>query len=620
MQRRHMARNSRKGAGGGAEKPKAYHLALNQLKAHPLLGKVAEAITWQPALHSKFVAMEKRVLCRMGHRAVYFNEEAKLSELQWLGTFAISALVFAVGGAEQDDLPSVDVDCAAQLAAMYWWKQWRIGSLPEQLEIPDEVIAWGRFALPEIRERWRTETLARTVGTDWLLTCGAPNRMIFEREKTDRVNSGNYGTSTSIREVFAASLAEAAKRALALQKDGATSRKSGVVPDSNADRAKRWLITHYPLFGSLLAQFEIIEDAEICRRMDIGIAAIWVNLGEIYLNPVRLLTIEQSKFVLAHEVLHAGLCHSARRRGRDAYLWNVACDFVINDWLVQMQIGQPPPQLGLLYDEELRGLAAEEIYLRLASDLRIRKRLCTMRGNDVDILDERGLLRDGTFSDREEFYRRALAQGLDFHQSYGRGTVPAGMEEAIRTLEQPVIPWQAQLAEWIRERVPLPERVRTYARPSRRQSATPEYPRPRFFEPSEQSPTHTFGVIIDTSGSMERDDLGNALGAIVSYARQQKVRAVRLIYCDAAAYDEGFVDIETLAHRVRVRGRGGTVLQSAVSLLATRTDFPKDCSVLVITDGMFEETLAVSFDHAFLLPPGRHLPFRTHQPVFYMNA
>ena len=341
--------------------------------------------------------------------------------------------------------------------------------------------------IADIRERWRTEPLARTVGTDWLLTGGAPNRMIFEPEKIDRASYGNYGTSVSIRQLFASSLADAAKQALALQKDGGTSRKTGVVPDRNADRAKRWLITHYPLFGSLLAQFEIIEDADICRRMDISIAAIWVNLGEIYLNPVRLLTIEQSKFVLAHEVLHAGLCHSARRRGRDAYLWNVACDFVINDWLVQMQIGQPPTQLGLLYDEELRGLSAEEIYLRLAADLRIRKRLCTMRGNDVDMIDDNALLRDGTFSDREEFYRRALAQGLDFHQAYG---------------------------------------------------------------------------------------------------------------C----------------------GRGGTVRQAAVSLLATRTDFPKECSVLIITDGMFEETLSISFDHAFLLPPGRHLPFRTHQPMFYMNA
>lgn len=51
--------------------------------------------------------------------------------------------------------------------------------------------------------------------------------------------------------------------------------------------------------------------------------------------------------------------------------------------------------------------------------------------------------------------------------------------------------------------------------------------------------TRTYGVIIDTSGSMERADLGKALGAIVAYSQAQGVKQVRLIYCDAQPYDEG---------------------------------------------------------------------------------
>jgi hypothetical protein len=34
---------------------------------------------------------------------------------------------------------------------------------------------------------------------------------------------------------------------------------------------------------------------------------------------------------------------------------------------------------------------------------------------------------------------------------------------------------------------------------------------------------------------------------------------------------------------------------------------------------MCENDLTITRDHAFLLPPGRGLPFRTHQPVFYME-
>jgi predicted metal-dependent peptidase len=37
------------------------------------------------------------------------------------------------------------------------------------------------------------------------------------------------------------------------------------------------------------------------------------------------------KFVMAHEFLHVGLRHDERQQGRDPFLWNVACDYAIND-------------------------------------------------------------------------------------------------------------------------------------------------------------------------------------------------------------------------------------------------------------------------------------------------
>jgi len=195
----------------------------------------------------------------------------------------------------------------------------------------------------------------------------------------------------------------------------------------------------------------------------------------------------------------------------------------------------------------------------------------------------------------------------------------AGLVEAIRTLAQPPIPWQAQLAEWMRERFPLAERRRTYARPSRRQSATPDMPRPRFVAPEDDRVTRTFGVVVDTSGSMAREHLGKALGAIVAYAQAQEVRELRLVYCDAQPYDEGWVAIESLASRVSVRGRGGTVLQPALTLLETRRDFPKEAPILVITDGLCESELRIERDHAFLLTTAGRLPFVTRKPVFRMR-
>ena len=59
---------------------------------------------------------------------------------------------------------------------------------------------------------------------------------------------------------------------------------------------------------------------------------------EIYVNPSVGLNREEWIFVLAHELLHVGLRHDERRGYRDPYLWNVACDYVINGWLVEMRV------------------------------------------------------------------------------------------------------------------------------------------------------------------------------------------------------------------------------------------------------------------------------------------
>ena len=596
-------------------KPPPYEEALATLKTHYLLGPVAGGVNFYPQSRYTGFDLPASAYCQIaGQTTVVFNDKLRLTKPVWLGVLSLTTLVFALGAPKRLKVPSNTSDLAAQLAALHWWRSLKLGELPEHFELPPEWVQWGRLPLEELVARLRVESWNELLDGDWTLTRSSATPLM-RPDSRDSHYCWHSGQTVDHEQVFAQAMVDNAKHVLQLQHEASQAPRVGGNPNSTAARAKRWLITHYPLLGSLLTQFELVEDMEVCRRMDIGIAAIHVGTGEIYINPARNLSFEAAKFVVAHEVLHAGLCHGSRRQGRDPYLWNVACDFVINDWLVTMALGVPP-DCGPLFDEALRGWSAEDIYLRLTSDIRIRRHLSTLRGNDCDLLDDAP---DRFFTDREEFCRRALMQGLDYHQAAGRGTLPEGLVEAIRTLNQPPIPWQAKLAEWIQMHFPLPERHRSYARPSRRQSVTPDIPRPRFVELEEQRTTHTFGVIIDTSGSMQREELGKALGAVVSYSQAQAVKQVRLVYCDATPYDEGFVTIESLATRVSVRGRGGTVLQPAVTLLETRQDFPKDCPILIITDGLCEADLTVRRDHAFLLAPGGRLPFRTHKPVFQMD-
>ncbi len=269
-----------------------------------------------------------------------------------------------------------------------------------------------------------------------------------------------------------------------------------------------------------------------------------------------------------------------------------------------------------LHDSGLRGLSVESVYDRITTDLRRYRKLLTLRGKQGDLLGE-PLRGPSDITDLDEFYRRALLTGLSCH-TVSRGLLPAGLVEEIRALEHPPLSWDAQLARWFEEFVPAAEKRRTYARASRRQASTPDIPRPGRVRPETLESRPTFGVVLDTSGSMDPQLLGKALGAIASYAAARDVPAARVVFCDAMAYDAGYVPVEDIAGRVKVRGRGGTVLQPGIDLLERADDFPSSGPILVVTDGWCD-VLRIRREHAFLIPAGSHLPFRARGPVFRMS-
>mgnify|MGYP002857737939 CR=1 FL=1 len=385
------------------------------------------------------------------------------------------------------------------------------------------------------------------------------------------------------------------------------------------EEAANWFINHYPLLGGLATGFKIIKTVNRADLNDIEIAAVNVVDGEIYVNPSAGLTLEEWKFVLAHEYLHAGLQHHARRNGRDPYLWNIACDFVVNGWLHEMQIGTMP-QKGLMYDESLKNQSAEEIYDILTENIRKNSKLDTFRGyGKGDIIDKGWTPATNKPTSLDDFCKSALRSGLEYHTSTGRGYIPAGLIEEIKSLSMPPIPWDVELAKLFDMWFPPLEKHRTYARPSRRQSSTPDIPRPSWVQADIPEYSRTYGVIIDTSGSMSPVMIGKALGATASYSVAKDVPFVRVVFCDAMAYDEGYITPEDIAGRVMVKGRGGTILQPAVDLLENAKDFPKNAPILIITDAGIEPDLKVRREHAFLIPEGKRLPFRAKGKIFYFK-
>jgi predicted metal-dependent peptidase len=481
----------------------------------------------------------------------------------------------------------------------------KVGRTPEEfrdIELPggSEESLYEQFCAEGIPKHWHNPGTAGSKHLDMIDTGTPPGGM------------------ADWQSCFAHGLTQAVTSAINVAAGRETHLRSYSEVLTPAQRARGWFISSYPLLGALVAGFDLVEDPTICQREDISIAAVNASSKEIFVNSTMKLNESECRFVVAHEILHVGLMHDRRCEGRDRYLWNVACDFVVNGWLVEMGIGTMPAS-GLLYDPGLKGLSAENVYDQIVTDMRRYRKLATLRGVRLgEMLGPFDWRETDDAQDLDEFYRRALAQGLEYHQAEGRGYLPAGLIEEIRALSQPPIPWDVKLAQWFDDYFEPLEKLRSYARPSRRQSATPDIARPRYAAKENATDGRTFGVVLDTSGSMDRALLAKALGAIASYSMARDVPAVRVVFCDAATYDQGYMPPEAIADRVKVRGRGGTVLQPAVDMLHQAPDFPKDGPLLIITDGLCDR-LQVRRTHAFLIPRGRQLPFVPKGPVFRIS-
>lgn len=545
---------------------------------------------------------------------IHLNWDRLACPEEWEFVIAAALLHLGLGHFKGPSDPEWSLACSAFVYKFL--TDLKIGRAPPELQGELDIIIGNEQRIYELIKA-RPEVKVKLVDTS---IAGPYASALLEVPERERQKPS--AQKVNWERILAQGLSQAARRAIEVTCSRVESMDTDATQRGRkkSEVAKDWFLTSFPLLGALAAGFEIIEDSGRCQALDIAVAAVAPGSGLIYVNPNSIPSEDVMKFVLAHEILHVALRHISRCEGRDPYLWNVACDYVINHWLVEMRIGSMPQ--GVLYDEELKGLSAEAVYDVIVKDLRKFRKLATLRGKgERDMIGPAdpgfGGPRSGV--DLDNFYRSALAQGYEFHRNSGRSFLPAGLVEEIEAALVPPLPWDVRLAHWFDEHFQPPEKRRTFARASRRQASSPEIPRPALVVEEDSRKAYTFGVVLDTSGSMDKRILAQGIGAMISYALAKEVYSIRLVFCDAAAYDEGYVTTQTLLDRVQVKGRGGTALQPGIDLLEKAADFPKDGPILIITDGEIENRLEIRRTHAFLLPKSRRLPFTSRGEVFFIE-
>lgn len=329
-------------------------------------------------------------------------------------------------------------------------------------------------------------------------------------------------------------------------------------------RARTNLVLTNQFFGVLGLRLKLVPDDNCPTAATNGI--------EIRYNPkwVAKLPGKQVEGLLAHEIMHCAFLHHIRKGARNDGKWNAACDFNINDFLVQNRFELPPE--GLLDPKNYPStMSVDEIYNRLPDKYNSPKWGFVTQAPNGPGKDKDGNGQE-SHAQQEADWKQAVAMAA--HVARMQGKLPAGIQELIDGLLTPKIPWIDVLRRFVSE--PSKDDY-TWRRANRRFTAL------GMFLPSLYS--ETVGEIvyaIDTSGSMPTEDLKEAATEADSLHREVKPTKTVVMMCDAAVHevDEFGPDDEVT---FRFSGRGGTDFRPVFEEIYNRNYKPK-CLVF-FTDG-----------------------------------
>lgn len=174
--------------------------------------------------------------------------------------------------------------------------------------------------------------------------------------------------------------------------------------------------------------------------------------------------------------------------------------------------------------------------------------------------------------------RRATAEAIRAHRR-ARGTVSAGWRRWAEQILEPVVDWRQVLTGAVREAVAWAVEAvdYTFRRPSRRTPALRGV-----VLPSLRRPLPHVAVVIDTSGSMNTDDLTAALAEVTGVLRAIGVGNNRLtvLTCDADVHTNTRT---TSIQQVTLAGGGGTDMRVGIATALAAPQRPQ--VIIVLTDG-----------------------------------
>jgi len=223
--------------------------------------------------------------------------------------------------------------------------------------------------------------------------------------------------------------------------------------------ARVGLLLKHSFFGNIATRLTLVNADEWCPTAAVDGRRMYYNSRFIVKH-----TVPQLQFLFAHEVLHCIYDHLGRRGDRDPVLSNCAQDYVVNDDLVQYNIGDIIKPC--LWDPKYRGMSWEEVYDILYDEVD----KVTLEQLAEQLLDEhlngegqgagdgdgngdqdgkqgkKPVLSD---AEREQIKQEIKEAMLTAAQTSGAGNLPGGVKRLLSNMTDPKLNWRQLIAQEI---------------------------------------------------------------------------------------------------------------------------------------------------------------------------
>ena len=375
-------------------------------------------------------------------------------------------------------------------------------------------------------------------------------------------------------------------------------------------KARTALILEQRFYGQLATKLNLKED--------VSAKTMWTDGVTLGFNTDWVLnqSMDETKAVVVHEVMHCAFGHHCGRGDRDADDYNLACDYAENPIIRECGFKLPPT----MADDRFKGQNRYDIYNHIhgkkqkndngtdsgkqrnenkpsktpsegqtgqgqgndkgrGTNTSQNGKMDVTAGNDPgrcgEVRDYPGDSGDAPseseLKQEEQYWKIAVSNAAN--QAKGCGQLPAGLEELIGELLEPKVSWKEALQRFVEQ---VSKNDYSYKR------TNPRYAGYGIIMPSlYNKELNPIDVWIDTSGSMSTDDLKQCFSEIDDI-RQHYKTTIRVVLCDTKVNEVVIVEAEDDFKEISCKGRGGTRFAPAIKWSQDEEEHP--CCGVYISD------------------------------------